>query len=148
MVEDHPGAGVAHEGEVKAMVSRKLHPGEALLKGWRKRIRTRAAIGCTEVERRAVPAGRERDDVVPLGVGRWLPHIEWRIVPELTPGDAELLVEKHYGDAFEDQTAWGGRPVRSRPRTLTSAKRPKSLYDAVALFMTGRDTTSTPILLL
>jgi nicotinamidase-related amidase len=29
---------------------------------------------------------------------------EWRIVPELTPGNAELLVEKHYGDAFEDTT--------------------------------------------
>jgi len=29
---------------------------------------------------------------------------DWRIVPELTPGDAEPLVEKHYGDAFEDTT--------------------------------------------
>ena len=27
---------------------------------------------------------------------------EWRIVPELNPGDAEPLVEKSYGDAFED----------------------------------------------
>jgi nicotinamidase-related amidase len=27
---------------------------------------------------------------------------EWRIVPELAPGDAEPLVEKRYGDAFED----------------------------------------------
>ena len=27
---------------------------------------------------------------------------EWRIVPELTPRDAEPLVEKHFGDAFED----------------------------------------------
>ena len=27
---------------------------------------------------------------------------EWRIVPELMPADAEPLVEKHYGDAFED----------------------------------------------
>ncbi len=26
----------------------------------------------------------------------------WRIVPELTPRDSEPLVEKHYGDAFED----------------------------------------------
>ncbi len=26
----------------------------------------------------------------------------WRIVPELTPGDAEPLVEKIYGDSFED----------------------------------------------
>jgi len=29
---------------------------------------------------------------------------EWRIVPELTPGDAEPLVEKNYGDAFEQTT--------------------------------------------
>jgi nicotinamidase-related amidase len=27
---------------------------------------------------------------------------EWRIVPELTPGDAEPLIEKNYGDSFED----------------------------------------------
>jgi nicotinamidase-related amidase len=26
----------------------------------------------------------------------------WRIVPELTPGDAEPLVEKSYGDSFEN----------------------------------------------
>src|SRR5215218_2447784 len=26
----------------------------------------------------------------------------WQIVPELNPGDAEPLVEKHYGDSFED----------------------------------------------
>jgi nicotinamidase-related amidase len=29
---------------------------------------------------------------------------DWRIVPELTPDDAEPLVEKHYADAFEDTT--------------------------------------------
>jgi nicotinamidase-related amidase len=29
---------------------------------------------------------------------------DWRIVPELTPSDAEPLVEKNYGDAFEDTT--------------------------------------------
>ena len=28
----------------------------------------------------------------------------WRIVPELSPGDAEPLVEKNYGDSFEDTT--------------------------------------------
>ena len=28
----------------------------------------------------------------------------WRIVPELTPGEAEPLVEKHYGDSFEETT--------------------------------------------
>src|SRR5437870_9497781 len=29
---------------------------------------------------------------------------DWRIVPELRPGDAEPLVEKSYGDSFEDTT--------------------------------------------
>jgi nicotinamidase-related amidase len=29
---------------------------------------------------------------------------DWRIVPELVPADAEPLVEKNYGDAFEDTT--------------------------------------------
>jgi nicotinamidase-related amidase len=28
----------------------------------------------------------------------------WRVVPELAPGDAEPLVEKNYGDSFEDTT--------------------------------------------
>ena len=49
-------------------------------------------------------ARRERVPVV------WVQHSDeqlargsdsWRIVPELTPGDAEPLVEKHYGDSFE-----------------------------------------------
>jgi len=29
---------------------------------------------------------------------------EWQIVPELTRADAEPLVEKHYGDSFEETT--------------------------------------------
>lgn len=29
---------------------------------------------------------------------------DWRIVPELTPGDAEPLIEKDYGDSFEGTT--------------------------------------------
>jgi nicotinamidase-related amidase len=52
-------------------------------------------------------ARRERVPVV------WVQHSDeglargsddWRIVPELTPGDAEPLVEKHYGDSFEETT--------------------------------------------
>jgi nicotinamidase-related amidase len=52
-------------------------------------------------------ARRERVPVV------WVQHSdeqlakgsdEWRIVPELTPSDAEPLVEKSYGDSFEDTT--------------------------------------------
>jgi nicotinamidase-related amidase len=52
-------------------------------------------------------ARRERIPVV------WVQHSDeqlakgsddWRIVPELTPGDGEPLIEKHYGDSFEDTT--------------------------------------------
>src|ERR1700719_3474725 len=52
-------------------------------------------------------ARRERVPVV------WVQHSDeqlasgsddWRIVPELTPGDAEPLVEKSYGDSFEATT--------------------------------------------
>src|SRR5262249_14072210 len=52
-------------------------------------------------------ARRERVPVV------WVQHSDeqlargsddWRIVPELTPGDTEPIVEKSYGDSFEDTT--------------------------------------------
>ena len=52
-------------------------------------------------------ARRERVPVV------WVQHSDkqlaresedWRIVPELTPDDAEPLVEKNYDDSFEDTT--------------------------------------------
>jgi nicotinamidase-related amidase len=36
------------------------------------------------------------DDGLVRGTG------DWQIVSELTPGDTEPLVEKHYGDSFED----------------------------------------------
>ena len=29
---------------------------------------------------------------------------EWQIVPELSPDDAEPVIEKHYGDSFEETT--------------------------------------------
>ncbi len=54
-------------------------------------------------------AQARREDVPVI----WVQHFDedlargsdaWRIVPELTPGEAEPLVEKHYGDAFEDTT--------------------------------------------
>jgi isochorismate hydrolase len=53
---------------------------------------------------------KAREEAVPV---IWVQHSDehlergsedWRIVPELTPGDAEPLVEKNYGDSFEDTT--------------------------------------------
>jgi nicotinamidase-related amidase len=67
-------------------------------------------------EREAVVAnvgilvGRARHEGVPVV---WVQHsdeqlprgsVAWQIVPEFTPGDAEPLVEKNYGDSFEDTT--------------------------------------------
>ena len=51
---------------------------------------------------------RARRDEVPVV---WVQHSdeelvhgtdEWHIVPELSPADAEALIEKNYGDSFED----------------------------------------------
>src|SRR5438270_30583 len=53
---------------------------------------------------------RARSEGVPVV---WIQHSDedlargsdkWRIVPELTPGEAEPLVEKNYGDSFEATT--------------------------------------------
>ena len=53
---------------------------------------------------------RARDEDVPVV---WVQHNDeglvhgsdaWRIVPELVPGDTEPLIEKQYGDSFEDTT--------------------------------------------
>src|SRR2546430_15461698 len=55
-------------------------------------------------------ARRERVPVV------WVQHSDkglargsekWRIAPELSPGAAEALVEKNYGDSFEETTLEG-----------------------------------------
>jgi nicotinamidase-related amidase len=77
------------------------------------------------VQKGVVEGAHERDVVV-ANVGRlvekarreqvpvvWVQHCdeglergsdEWRIVPELSPDEAEPLVEKSYGDSFEDTT--------------------------------------------
>jgi nicotinamidase-related amidase len=88
-----------------------------LAAGWFARLIVRG-----QVYRRSEEA-HERDAVV-ANIGRlverarreqvpvvWVQHADeqlakgsddWRIVPGLTPGDAEPLVEKNYGDSFED----------------------------------------------
>lgn len=58
----------------------------------------------------AALVGKARRERVPVV---WVQHSDeqlvkgsddWRIVPELSPGDAEPLVHKNYGDSFEDTT--------------------------------------------
>jgi nicotinamidase-related amidase len=85
--------------------------------------RPNTALLVIDVQNGAVAGALERDAVV-ANVGSlvekarkegvpvvWVQHSsdelepgsdQWRIVPELSPGDAEPLVEKNYGDSFED----------------------------------------------
>jgi nicotinamidase-related amidase len=87
--------------------------------------RPNTALLVVDVQNGVVEGAHERDAVV-ANIGSlvekargdqvpvvWVQHSddqlaresdEWRIVPELAPGDAEPLVEKHYADAFEDST--------------------------------------------
>jgi nicotinamidase-related amidase len=87
--------------------------------------RPNTALLVIDVQRGVVEGAHERDAVV-ANVGSlvekarreqvpvvWVQHSDeqlaresdaWRIVPELSPDDAEPLVEKNYGDSFEDTT--------------------------------------------
>ena len=87
--------------------------------------RPNTALLVIDVQNGVVTGAHERDTVV-ANIGSlvekarrervpvvWIQHNDaqlargsedWRIVPELTPDQAEPLVEKSYGDAFEDTT--------------------------------------------
>ena len=87
--------------------------------------RPNTALLVVDVQTGVVERATERDAVV-ANVGSlvekarqeqvpvvWVQHAdddlakgsdEWRIVPELSPRDAEPLVEKRYGDSFEETT--------------------------------------------
>jgi nicotinamidase-related amidase len=84
--------------------------------------RTNTALLVIDVQNGAVAEAHERDTVVAKIASLverarsesvpvvWVQHsdqhlvrgtVKWQIVPELTPGEDEPLVEKSYGDAFE-----------------------------------------------
>jgi nicotinamidase-related amidase len=85
--------------------------------------RPNTALLVVDVQQGVVERGHQRDDVVG-NIGSlvekarredvpviWVQHSdegltkgsdEWRIVAELSPMDSEPLIEKHYGDSFED----------------------------------------------
>jgi nicotinamidase-related amidase len=87
--------------------------------------RPNTALLVVDVQNGVVEGAHERDAVV-ANVGSlvekarrkgvpvvWVQHFSdhlvpesdaWRIVPELTPDDGEPLIEKQYGDSFEDTT--------------------------------------------
>ncbi|MFF4953306.1 isochorismatase family protein [Streptomyces chattanoogensis] len=87
--------------------------------------RPNTALLVVDVQKGVVEGAHQRDVVVANVAGLverarregvpvvWVQHSDeeltrgsddWRIVPELTPEDAEPLVEKSYGDSFEDTT--------------------------------------------
>jgi nicotinamidase-related amidase len=100
---------VSHEVKRKAMTTLENRPNTALL--------------VVDVQQGVVGGAHQRDAVV-ANIGSlvekarkervpvvWVQHSDeqlvrgsddWRIVSELTPSDAEPLVEKNYGDSFED----------------------------------------------
>lgn len=85
--------------------------------------RPNTALLVVDVQNGVVEGAHQRDAVV-ANIGTlvekarleqipvvWVQHFseqlvrgsdKWRIVPELTPADSELLIEKTYGDSFED----------------------------------------------
>src|SRR5215213_2379437 len=87
--------------------------------------RPNTALLVIDLQNGVVDGAHERDAVV-ANVGSlvekarkervpvvWVQHLseqlargsdEWRIVPEVSPGDGEPLIEKEYGDSFEDTT--------------------------------------------
>ncbi len=85
--------------------------------------RPNTALLVIDVQNGVVALAHQRDSVVANVAGLverarqeqipvvWVQHSdegllrgsdEWRIVPELTPAEAEPLIEKNYGDSFED----------------------------------------------
>ncbi|MDQ2959741.1 MAG: isochorismatase family protein [Candidatus Dormibacteraeota bacterium] len=64
--------------------------------------RPNTALLVVDVQTGVVWAAHEREAVV-ANVASLVSDV-WQIVPELTPSDGESLVEKNYGDAFEDTT--------------------------------------------
>src|SRR2546423_7740365 len=90
-----------------------------------RRNRPNAALLVIDVQNGVVEGAHQRDEVVANVASLvekarrervpvvWVQHSDkglargsdkWRIVPELSPGQAEPLVEKNYGDSFEDTT--------------------------------------------
>jgi nicotinamidase-related amidase len=113
--------------------------------------RPNTALVVVDVQNGVVAGAHDRDAVVANVAGLvdraraegvpvvWVQHNdeglvreseEWRIVPELAPGEDEPLVEKTYGDSFEDTplesvstapscaaTTRRSSATRTRPRT-------------------------------
>ena len=92
---------------------------------------------------------RARPDGIPV---IWVRHADerlhresaaWRIVPELVPREGEPLIEKHYGDSFED-TALEDTLARLRVgRLFVAGAQPDACIRSTlhGAFVRGYDTT-------
>ena len=93
--------------------------------------------------------GRARQQNVPVV---WVQHFDeqlergseaWRIVPELTPGESEPLVEKTYGDSFEDTTLETVLSVLGVGRLIVAGAQTDACVRSTlhGAFVRGYDTT-------
>jgi nicotinamidase-related amidase len=126
--------------------------------------RPNTALLVVDVQNGVVGGAHERDAVV-ANVGSlvekarreqiavvWVQHSDghlargsddWRIVPELTPGDAEPLVGKSYGDAFEDTTLETVLSVLGVGRLIVAGAQTDACVRSTlhGAFVRGYDTT-------
>jgi nicotinamidase-related amidase len=93
--------------------------------------------------------GKARREHVPVV---WVQHSdeglargsdEWRIVPELTPDPAEPLVEKNYGDSFEDTNLESLLAERGVGRLIVTGAQTDACIRSTlhGAFVRGYDTT-------
>jgi nicotinamidase-related amidase len=126
--------------------------------------RPNTALLVVDVQNGVVAGAHERDAVV-ANIGSlvakarqasvpvvWVQHSddglargseEWRIVPELAPADAEPLVEKNYGDSFEDTNLESLLAERGVGRLIVTGAQTDACIRSTlhGAFVRGYDTT-------
>ncbi|MEV0156232.1 isochorismatase family protein [Micromonospora sp. NPDC050686] len=126
--------------------------------------RPHTALLVVDVQNDVVGGAHRRDEVVANIAGLvqkarregvpvvWVQHSDdglvrgsddWRIVPELVPADGEPVVEKHYGDSFEDTTLESVLAERMVGRlVVTGAETDACIRSTLhGAFVRGYDTT-------
>jgi nicotinamidase-related amidase len=128
------------------------------------RDRPNTALVVIDVQNDVVANAHQRDDVIAninslIDRARiehvpviWVQHADdglapdtdgWQYVPELQPLDAEPLVHKHYGDAFEDTTLEAELAERGIGRLIVTGAQTDACIRATlhGAFVRGYDTT-------
>jgi nicotinamidase-related amidase len=126
--------------------------------------RPNTALLVVDVQKGVVEGAHDRDSVV-ANVGRlvdkarsegvpvvWVQHSDdelergsddWRIVPQLAPGEEEPLVEKNYGDSFENTTLENALSELGVGRLLIAGAQTDACIRSTlhGAFVRGYDTT-------